>query len=454
MRRAAVVVLALVQSACAPSSEVLLHIDTDAPVRPSIADETRPPWLFDRLRIDVLRDGQPLTPPEARDFALTDAQFQAGQVSIGVAPVPGETGVTVRVRLYRSGRIADGAPRPSSTLDTTVALPAIGANDRIDVTVRLRTDDVGLPQGPLAAELGLPGPSRVGTWPSAAIVPCHDQPAANEVCVPGGAYWMGDPLLGNLGGGLNADRERLVVLSPFFLDAHEVTVRDYRAIAGPLGSANPPDHPNPGNSLSDPFTWCTWSDTPLDREELPLNCLLHSTALDYCQFKSQTLPSEAQLEFAASGRGRELGHVWGGDDPTCADTIFGRGGVGLFNGLDNECRPANTIGLPAPPGSGARDRVRMPGATQDLVDLAGNMGEWARDKWSRQDEAFWSAGGVFRDPVATLDSPADGEDGGTYAARGGDFVSLPIELRASFRGFLNDNQISPTTGFRCARDDR
>ena len=96
----------------------------------------------------------------------------------------------------------------------------------------------------------------------------------------------------------------------------------------------------------------------------------------------------------------------------------------------------------------------MPGASEDVVDLAGNVSEFARDKWSRQDEPFWSRPGVFRDPLADVDSPSDGRDGGTYANKGGHYMSLPIELRAAFRGFLHDNGISPQTGFRCARPDR
>src|SRR5581483_3416476 len=249
-------VFALLVCGCAPSSEILLHVDTDALVPPAIPDDTRPPWLFDRVRLEVLRGGQPIDPPAARDFALTEDLFRAGQVSIGIAATPGESDLSARVRLYRSGRIVAGEPRRSSTLDTTVTLPSVGTSDRVDVTVRLHTDDVGLPKGPIAPDAGLPGPSQVSTWPGAAIVPCHGQPGPDEVCVPGGAYWMGDPLLGNLGDGLDADQERLAVLSPFFLDAREVTVADYRAVAAALNEDKPPEHPDPGNSTSDLLTWC------------------------------------------------------------------------------------------------------------------------------------------------------------------------------------------------------
>ena len=67
------------------------------------------------------------------------------------------------------------------------------------------------------------------TWPSAVRVPCAGSAAAGEVCVPGGAYWMGNAKLTGEGTGDAADRLRLVVVPPFFLDATEVTVGRVRA---------------------------------------------------------------------------------------------------------------------------------------------------------------------------------------------------------------------------------
>src|SRR6185436_82728 len=94
----------------------------------------------------------------------------------------------------------------------------------IDVTVFLPTDAVGRPIGtlddPIPADLRAPGISAVGTWPGARRVPCQGMANPGEVCVPGGAFWMGNPLL-SVG---DATRQRLVVLSPFFIDSAEVTV--------------------------------------------------------------------------------------------------------------------------------------------------------------------------------------------------------------------------------------
>ena len=57
-----------------------------------------------------------------------------------------------------------------------------------------------------------------------------------------------------------------------------------------------------------------------------------------------------------------------------------------------------------PAGSRLRDRVALfepqSGTTREIVDLAGNLAEWARDTFNLEGDAFWSAAGVFVDPVA------------------------------------------------------
>jgi formylglycine-generating enzyme required for sulfatase activity len=434
--------------ACATSSEVIVFIDTDAPVPPAateLPDPNRPPWLFDRLRIEVLRSGQLVDESALRDFAVDEQQFRDGKVSMGVAPVPGEDELSVRVRLYRSGRLLLNQPRASSTLDTTAALPSVGTTNRAHVTVRLHVEDIGTSIGPIAPDLGDPGPSAVGSWPGAKILPCPSAAGPGEVCVPGGAYFMGDPLLGDLDQGRNADNERLVVISPFWLDTHEATVAEYRAQQPNLVSF-PPDHPNTPGDITDVLSWCTWTDAPGANEAMPLNCILRTTALEYCQSLGKSLPTEAQFEFVASGRGRERGHVWGEDDPSCDDAMWGRGGVGAYIEVAAMCLQPGTMGGAAPAGSGLRDRLVIDGV--EVIDLAGNLAEWQGDQWSRQDEAYWSRPGVFRDPLANVVS-SDGDD--MWTQRGGYWTGLPLPLRAAWRDRAGGMDIGPDAGFRCAR---
>ena len=290
------------------------------------------------------------------------------------------------------------------------ALPPLGHQGALDVTVRLHTDDIGQPQGsadaPIVPDPGGPGPSAVNSWPGAQPTDCAGAPGPDEVCVPGGAYFMGDPLVNNDLAGDDANLERLVAISPFFLDAREVTVADFRA----HGNAAPAIVGHdlvPWNGTDDPnqrSTWCTYTDGPQAADPgdthaaLPLDCVDAIVAVAYCAALGKRLPTEAELEFIASGRGEERSFVWGGDVP---------------------------------------------------VDLAGNLSEWARDRWSRQDEAFWSRPGVFRDPLADFPST----DGNEQTVRGGWWYIGPVGLRAAIRQHHSIGFASDAIGFRCARSD-
>ena len=302
---------------------------------------------------------------------------------------------------------------------------------------------------------GGPGPAAVNSWPGAQPTDCAGAPGPDEVCVPGGAYFMGDPLVNNDLAGDDANLERLVAISPFFLDAREVTVADFRA----HGNAAPAIVGHdlvPWNGTDDPnqrSTWCTYTDGPQAADPgdthaaLPLDCVDAIVAVAYCAALGKRLPTEAELEFVASGRGEERSFVWGGDVPGCVDAVWGLGGAGAKFAYADECLPPGEIGGPLPPGSGVRDRLTLAGG--ELVDLAGNLSEWARDRWSRQDEAFWSRPGVFRDPLADFPST----DGNEQTVRGGWWYIGPVGLRAAIRQHHSIGFASDAIGFRCARSD-
>jgi formylglycine-generating enzyme required for sulfatase activity len=454
------VLLAL--AGCAPSGQILLYVDTDALVPPAAgapADPTRPPWLFDRLRVEVLRDGSPAGDATLRDFAVDEAQFRGGRVSFGIAPKPGDADLSVRVRLFRADHARDGEPPQRSTLETNVALPSLGNSTHRELTVHLHTDDVGRPQGPIAADDGPPTASEVGSWPGAQIVPCATAAGADEACVPGGAYWMGDPLDAT-DGTLSADQERLVVISPFFVELQPHTVADFRHQIY-TGALKQPvalilwDAANPG----DQTYYCTGTvqatpDDPMDTHaKLPMNCLAWETASRFCQSYGRTLPTEAQMEFVASGRGLERGYPWGDDSPGCADAIWGRGGRGFYMLYSSDCRGIDEPGGLTPSGAGARDRVVLAephdGSSRTVVDLGGNLSTWTLDKWSRQDEPFWSAPGVFHDPIADFDSV----DGAGRSLRGGAWAYPAATARAAVRSWQAELSSSEPTsnGARCVR---
>lgn len=451
MRRLAVAA-ALTLAACAPSAQALIYVDTDAPVPPAPGDPpdpARPAALVDRLRLDVLLpDG---TLARTQEFAVHAGLFAARAVSFGVAPPVATDGVRVRARLFRADRVEHGEPPASVTLDSTFALPPLAADERRALTIVLSVDDVGLARGadtPLPPVDGAPESARVGTWPGAAVVGCVEPARPGEACVPGGAFWFGDPRARLSAEGPLTPRERLVVVSPFYLGTHEVTVGELRARWDALRTRTAPTAHDPTESLSSLRTWCLWTAAPGPFEALPVNCVTREIGDAYCRDRGGALPTEAQLELAASGRGAERDYVWGRDEPTCGDAVYALagGGAPVSNGLP-DCRAPNDRGGPRPAGSGARDRVRFTDGGEEVVDLAGNVEEWARDRFSALDGPFWARPGVLVDPLA--DQP-DPDGAGPWVTRGGGWLSAPYDLRAATRKPARD-AVAASIGFRCAR---
>lgn len=454
-----------------PLGQVVLYVDTDAPLPPPPGqalgpDEPAP--LFDRLRIELFPPGAS-EPCQgcSREFELDRESVRARRGSIAVMPEPGRAGHVARVRLFRGASVQGGQPPVLSTIESNIVLPKVEQEGLVEVTAVLLVDNLAQPQGslskPLEPERGKPALSRVGTWPGARRVPCRGAARDDEACVPGGAFWMGNPILQLSEDGSDTRRTRLVVLSPFFLSLHETTVAEFRATglaiiaAGhavePLEGArtNPlrrEDH-TPLLTVDDVQYFCNYAPTagPEDAalEALPLGCANWDSARFYCAGRGGDLPTEAQYEYVAGGLSSQT-YVWGNErsDLECADAVWDRSGVGIFyDGINGRCRPEGDMGSPMKAGSGRLDRLRV--GEREIVDLAANMAEWTLDDWNRSSEPCWQGQALVQNPLCV----GVGKDGDFRTIKGGSWAGMP-EAAAQAMG-RPPHLHGPTLGFRCAR---
>jgi formylglycine-generating enzyme required for sulfatase activity len=424
-----------------PAGEVRIGVDTDALLPPGPGEP--PPAnapLFDRLRVELFAPGQTVPCDGCtREFGLDHRTVLEGRASFGVVPPVGHSGYVARVRLFRSVGASTPEPRATSTIEAVIALPTTSADGIKDVHVELMTSSLGAPLGTLADPAPpLPGPAKggmAGTFAQSYVRDCSAPPHEGEVCVPGGAYWMGDLSVGKTYG--NTPSERLVVVSPFFMSATEVTVGQWRASGVPA----------PGNVLAhetDPT--CPYTLAKGAAESFPLGCVTRPAALTYCDTKGGTLPSEAQWEYVEGAR-RSAFAVWGNDPARCTDAIYARTTDAMPTDQTGECL---LLGKgPAPVGTGQLDYLTLP--TGSIHDVVGNLSEWMADAWAKQGTGCWKDAVMF-DPLCLSTTSGATKD---YTVRGGSYLVPTSQLRAAIRSDVSakGNPFAQSIGFRCVRPD-
>lgn len=373
------------------------------------------PGVFQRLVIEVRPRGADATCAACRRELSAEELSVSGQITFSV--VSPDAPPVVRVSLSR-GR-GEGV-RPASSLEVIGTFDDPAA-DEVVVTLPFR--DTGAPRGTWASPVALLEGHALGEAPPR-DAPCSGADDAAQVCVPGGLFWMGDPTL-DLLGGVNREgtEERLIVLSPFWLDAREVTVRDFRA--ADLATFFVPVRRN----KKEPS--CTYTESEGDAEDLPVTCITWERADAYCQARGARLPTEAELEHVQGAR-RSRRHVWGDAPVACSDAVVG----------DARC------GRSAPSIAGSTSRDRLAIGDRTLVDLVGNVSEWTADRWNSTRERCFAAA-VLVDPRCDLDSELEP---GLRAVKGQAFSFDLSYVGAAFRiGAHGDTDYGEALGFRCAR---
>jgi formylglycine-generating enzyme required for sulfatase activity len=226
-----------------------------------------------------------------------------------------------------------------------------------------------------------------------------------------------------------------VTVSTFALDAHEVTVARFRQFwnaghpTGPgvtypngdvLRAADEPAEP----AASAPNNAYNWTPLPGDYEDFPINRVDWPTAFAFCAWDGGRLPTEAEWEYADTGR--EVGglvggrtYPWGETDPDCtlADTL--------------ECgwqRSAPVEYFPAFDG---------------LYQMAGNVVEWCADSFQDNAGTCWS-GSPLVNPLCHPDGAS------THTIKGGSFTGSRGQIEGAWR--MGVSGTAGTRGMRCARD--
>jgi len=213
---------------------------------------------------------------------------------------------------------------------------------------------------------------------------------AGMVFVKGGCFTMG-----NNSGLENEGPAHKVCLSDFYIDVTEVTQAEYEAVTG--------ENPSQFVNATHPVERVSWDE-----------------ASAYCQKIGKRLPTEAEWEYAARGRGKRQTFP-GFSSASKLDDY-------AWSDFDSPVPQSSDTGLKKPNSIG-------------LYDMAGNVWEWTADWYS---DSYYSVSPKL-DPT--------GPETGTYkVARGGSWCDKHVDYfktryRYPRRSELKDNSI----GFRCAK---
>ena len=265
---------------------------------------------------------------------------------------------------------------------------------------------------------------------------CAGQSPDNAVCVAGGLNRQGDEGLAGITDAVTDPLPvRVVELSPFFLDQVEYTVGRYRRHLQQQGAPEVA----PRDQSWDPL--CTLQNVDNGSNDgLPLNCVTWQTARELCQAAGGDLPTEAQWEHAARGRGEFRDFPWGDAQPACCTAAVSR-----YTPIGNVSCAAEP---PLPPAGSFRDvgDCPTPGdvSRDGVLDRGGSLIELTLDAFEPYSGSeCWATEGVAVDPWCDIES-------NLRTSRGGSFVDGRQRALGALRNDVTLTLVGIFMGFRCA----
>ena len=311
---------------------------------------------------------------------------------------------------------------------TAIAVSWVLLHDRLASATASRSDAPGL------KPVGDGGALRIANH----AIPGAVEAPAGMVFIPGGTCLMGSELSGD-----DARPAHEVRLAGFWLDVHEVTVREFAAFVAATGFQTSAERTGKAWGFSpkqkrwvlrDGATWQKPDGrVPLDLESnLPATQVSWSDAAAYARWAGKRLPTEAEWEYAARGGLSDADFPWGRKlRPQ------GRYEANYWQGwFPDEDLAADGFAGPAPAKSFRANN-------HGLYDMAGNVWEWCAD---------WYAADYYR--YTPRDNPTGPLRGDTRVVRGGSWLCAENSSRGLTvhgRDHRPPESAYQHIGFRCAR---
>jgi formylglycine-generating enzyme required for sulfatase activity/serine/threonine protein kinase len=326
-------------------------------------------------------------------------------------------------------RKAGNTPLIASAIAAVVAIGGIG-------TGVLLWHGKAKPPEPTVASASAKPSASVAAPPPPAKCP------AGMIKIGGGKFFMGSD------DRKDTELERpahQVTLTPYCIDATEVTVEAYKACSDRGDCKRAPQEnewegiDDRARRLYDPL--CNIRD-PEGKAKHPINCVDWELADSYCRASGKRLPTEAEWEFATRGSdGRK--YPWGDDPPTTGTFLNACGKECVAWGKQHPDPDNPLIAMykaddgwanTAPVGSFPK------GASQfGLQDVVGNVWEWVSDWYAPYDHE-------------TRTDPQGPDNGTEKSLRGGSWNgSDPAWVRPTYRFKLDPKLRSHGIGMRCAK---